>query len=218
MAKMTYEEWLDGSIRLSSNVDMFENELNSVTLKMMDQLGVQRSSNGLLPRELTKSKEYQEANQKFNMAYNLYKEYNKVSPKQYMQRKSQEAMQAKMKQAHLTIAPSTEGKNMYKIEKSSFCGGKAIFSSENGKEISEKLIEIGAYKQPKMMDGGYVLFQNHESINIDVFVKQNLSETEISTALSKELVDEVLSLASLAKEHDKLVKGEKKERNICQQS
>lgn len=82
MAKMTYEEWLAGSIRLSSNVDMLENELNFVTQTIMDQLGVQRASNGLLPRELTKSEKYQEANQKFNMGYNLYKEFDTPPRKQ----------------------------------------------------------------------------------------------------------------------------------------
>lgn len=78
--------------------------------------------------------------------------------------------------------------NIYNIAKSSFLGSKEIFSSGNKKDVAVKLIELNAYKQPVMRDAGYVLFQNHEKLDIDAFVKQNLSETEITTALSQLLI------------------------------
>lgn len=71
--------------------------------------------------------------------------------------------------------------NVYTVIKNSFMGGKEIFSSEDKKIVAKELIKLKAYKQPIMRDAGFTLLLNKTKLDIDEFIKQNLSENEIAT-------------------------------------
>ena len=59
---------------------------------------------------------------------------------------------------------------MFYISVLNFAGSKTVFESEDKSLISKKLKELGAYKQPMMMDGGYMLIHEGNSYDIDKFV------------------------------------------------
>ena len=61
---------------------------------------------------------------------------------------------------------------MFYICEVSFVGNKEVFSSDNRKEVVEHLIELKAYNQPLMRDGGYMLCTKDDIIDIDDFVEK----------------------------------------------
>lgn len=77
-------------------------------------------------------------------------------------------------------------KELYQITKLSFFGDTLVFESEDKKEVATKLVELGAYKQPIMMDAGYMLFFKNNIIKINNFVEKILESSEINEILNND--------------------------------
>jgi hypothetical protein len=80
---MTYEEWIKKSNELNANVDLAHDELHKI-------IGDLKSASGLVSDEVRATPEFKEAKKNYDLAFNAYRVFNQSSPKEYMQRKSQE--------------------------------------------------------------------------------------------------------------------------------
>lgn len=79
--KISYEDWKKLSIEMNSKVDDADKILKSVA---GDNKG------GLVPDDILKSKEYQDAKKVYSLAFKALQTFNKNSPKEFMRKASKE--------------------------------------------------------------------------------------------------------------------------------